>query len=81
MRVNTTQETKSETLKTEMMTVLIMLMIVVIKVSEAAAQGSEMDIRPGPETVLAKQSFNSCFQVKFGAMAIPSNISSNTRCL
>ncbi|KAM9336920.1 follicle-stimulating hormone receptor [Symphorus nematophorus] len=52
-----------------------MLMIVMIKTGAASVLGSEMDFKPGVDTILAKQTLS------FGVTQIPSNISSNTQIL
>ncbi|XP_040922899.1 follicle-stimulating hormone receptor [Toxotes jaculatrix] len=64
-----------------MMMSLIMLMIVVTNTTTASAPDSEMDIKPGVETSLAKRTLRSCYQLRFGVTEVPSNISSNTQFL
>ncbi|XP_044034605.1 follicle-stimulating hormone receptor isoform X1 [Siniperca chuatsi] len=64
-----------------MVMILIMLMIAMIKTAAASAPGSEMDIRPGVETSLAKRTLRFCYLLSFGVTEIPSNITSNTQCL
>ncbi|XP_070708002.1 follicle-stimulating hormone receptor [Pempheris klunzingeri] len=64
-----------------MVMILIMLMIVMINAAAGSVPGSGMNIKPGAETSLAKQTLRLCYQLTFGVTEIPSNLSSNTECL
>uniref|UniRef100_A0A8D2ZSX7 Thyrotropin receptor n=1 Tax=Scophthalmus maximus TaxID=52904 RepID=A0A8D2ZSX7_SCOMX len=61
-----------------MMSLTVLLMIVA---TTASGPGSEMDIKAGVETSLAKPTTLSCCRLRAGVTEIPSNISSDTRCL
>ncbi|XP_073345564.1 follicle-stimulating hormone receptor [Pagrus major] len=64
-----------------MVMILIMSVTVMIKTAAASAPGAEMDIKPGAETVLAKQTLSICNQLPSEVTEIPLNISSDTECL
>ncbi|KAI3365125.1 hypothetical protein L3Q82_010240 [Scortum barcoo] len=49
-----------------MVMILIMLMIVVIRTAAASAPGSEVDVKPGVETSLAKRTARFCYQLSSG---------------
>uniref|UniRef100_A0A7N8XSA7 Thyrotropin receptor n=1 Tax=Mastacembelus armatus TaxID=205130 RepID=A0A7N8XSA7_9TELE len=61
------------------MMILIMLMIVMFKTTEASAPGAEVNSKLGLETNLANVRF--CYQLRSGVTEIPSNISNNTKCI
>lgn len=67
----------------EMMRVMILLLFTVVMVKTAAASvlGSDVELKPGAEASLIQRAQRMCVQLKLGATQIPSNISSDTRCL
>uniref|UniRef100_A0A8D3CRW3 Follicle stimulating hormone receptor n=1 Tax=Scophthalmus maximus TaxID=52904 RepID=A0A8D3CRW3_SCOMX len=59
----------------------ILTVLLMIVATTASGPGSEMDIKAGVETSLAKPTTLSCCRLRAGVTEIPSNISSDTRCL
>ncbi|CAJ1080215.1 follicle-stimulating hormone receptor isoform X1 [Xyrichtys novacula] len=61
--------------------VLAMVMFEMMKMTAASVPASEMDLKRGEDTGLPKQTQCFWLQLSIGVTEIPSNISSNTRCL
>uniref|UniRef100_A0A3Q3Q6B0 Thyrotropin receptor n=1 Tax=Monopterus albus TaxID=43700 RepID=A0A3Q3Q6B0_MONAL len=70
-----------KTLVAKMMIILMMLMAAVLKTAAASARGSEVNIKLGLETNLAKRIVGLFYELRFEATQIPSNMSSNITCM
>lgn len=64
-----------------MRAMIVLFMAVMVQTSAASVLGSDLDLKPGAEAGLTQRTQRMCVQLHLGATQIPSNISSDSRCL